>query len=668
MDDEIRFYIERAGNVAGPVTDDEVRDALREGRLEAGTRVRLAGSDLWVSPRVFATFAMSRSGAGATPAPPAALLAELPPELAQASVALLDLLLFWVHEGAHTFGPLTGEQIRFGQEAGRYRGSAVTLLDPVIWYPAALLFGRAPASVGPATKRTTASIDSTASQRASRSSTIYLGAAAEPVARAASIAGDLPAATQARCVVCLERIPRGVGICPECGEAAVAAPPPSTGPASIPDLGPDAGWFATHWRPVVTLGAVATLLSSGIALRFLAPDRFLPPRAPTKPAAALVAPEACSSSCWNGEACQQSHCVWQKPNNIGHIASSAEPIVGGPFALPKDVSDAIPLDAERFAISLLTGLQLHNARTGGALALVTDAPQSRRLYRVGPVVYATAPQRIFVIDAATTRLLKTIELGAQVGELAVGASGRRVLASLPSAHAVAVIATEYHAEIDRIQFGDDAVGPIGVDDTGKRALTTTGTIPLPGLREPSGGAAYAFDPSRLASAQDRVRASMVGNPTSVLMAPGGEASWVVLRAEDALVPLEWLPSGAIRQNGRIPTCHEPEQIELVRRGRLGVLRCNEGRSVEVFDLQKGELLQHIPFNGRIADLAISPDGEQAIVALPTEGTGFIGLIDLTTFAVRMLPVSAEPTRVRLAPDGSMALVLSDRSKVAWVLR
>src|SRR6185436_6517464 len=187
-------------------------------------------------------------------------------------------------------------------------------------------------------------------------------------------------------------------------------------------------------------------------------------------------------------------------------------------------------------------------------------------------------------DAATTRLFKTIETGATVGEVAVGASGRRALASLPNAHAIAVLATEYHAEIDRIQFGDDPVGPMGADDTGKRALTTTGQIPLPGLREPQGGAVYAFDPSRLASAQDRVRASMIGNPVSVLMAPDGEASWVVLRAEDSLVPLQWLPSGAVRQQGRIATCREPEQIELVRRGRIGVLRCNEGRAVQVFDL------------------------------------------------------------------------------------
>ncbi|MEO5728450.1 MAG: hypothetical protein ABI134_04860, partial [Byssovorax sp.] len=165
MDEEIRFYIERAGNVAGPVTDDEVRDALREGRLEAGTRVRLAGSDLWVAPRVFATFApfaSARPGASAMPTAPTALAQELPPELAQASVALLDLLLFWIHEGAHTFGPLTGEQIRLGQETGRYRSAAVTLLDPLVWYPGALLFGRTSTSI---------SIDAT-TKRASRPSTI----------------------------------------------------------------------------------------------------------------------------------------------------------------------------------------------------------------------------------------------------------------------------------------------------------------------------------------------------------------------------------------------------------------------------------------------------------------------------------------------------------------
>jgi DNA-binding beta-propeller fold protein YncE len=109
-------------------------------------------------------------------------------------------------------------------------------------------------------------------------------------------------------------------------------------------------------------------------------------------------------------------------------------------------------------------------------------------------------------------------------------------------------------------------------------------------------------------------------------------------------------------------------MELVRRDRLGVVRCNEGQSIEIVDLQKREVLRRIPFNARVADMAISPDGEQAIVALPAEGNGFIGLVNLQTYEVRILPVTAEPTRVRLSPDGSTALVLSDRAKVAWVIR
>ena len=287
---------------------------------------------------------------------------------------------------------------------------------------------------------------------------------------------------------------------------------------------------------------------------------------------------------------------------------------------------------------------------------------------MGDVFYATAPQRVYVIDAATTRFLKTIEIGATVGSVALGASGMRALISLPGAHAIAVLTTEFHAEIDRIQFGDDPVGPVGTDDTGTRALTTTGQVPLAGLRDPLGGAVYAFDPSRLASAQDRVRASMLGNPVSVLMTPNGEASFVVVRAQDALVPLDWLPSGAVRQRDRIPTCREPEQIALLRRGRRALVRCNEGRALEVFDLRTSELLKHVPFDARAVDMAITPDEAQAIVVLPGEGSGSVALVDLSTYDVLTIPLASEPTHVRLAPDGMTALVWSDRAKVAWVLR
>jgi len=465
-----------------------------------------------------------------------------------------------------------------------------------------------------------------------------------------------------RCPICLENVVPQSELCPECDEPLVHSRNIYARPGI--SMGRPPSWLALHWRPLVTALAMVGLLCTGIALRSLAPGRFLPPKAASRSPSAVT--PACTSPCWNGEACQLGQCVWQKPNDVGHLGE--QPFVAGPFALPKDVSDALPLDSDRFAIALLTGMQVHDVRTGAVMTLVSDAPQLRSLYRVGEHLYATSPQRLYVIDAATTALEKTIDLGAMVGQVSVGANGRRALVSLPSAHAVAIIATEYHAEIDRIHFGDDPVGPMGVDDTGTRALTTTGQVPLPGLRDPAGGAVYAFDPSRLASQQDRVRTSMLGNPVSVLMTPDGAASYVVLRAEDALVPLEWQPSGAVRRGERTQTCREPEQIELIRRGRRALVRCNEGRALEVFDIAKGELVRHIPFNGRATDLVISPDGEQALVSLTGEGTGSLAIVDLETYAVKLLPLAGEPTRVRLVPDGRTALVLSDRSKVAWVVR
>src|SRR5690606_16110163 len=104
----------------------------------------------------------------------------------------------------------------------------------------------------------------------------------------------------------------------------------------------------------------------------------------------------------------------------------------------------------------------------------------------------------YVIDAATTKVLKRIAIGSAIGDLDVGASGQRVLASIPGQKAVAVLATDYHAEVARFDFGDDNVSPVAIDESGERALVTNGKLPLPGLEAPRQarrhGAMYAFDP------------------------------------------------------------------------------------------------------------------------------------------------------------------------------
>jgi len=626
----LRFHVqEESGQLVGPLSDDDLREALKAGRFAATARVRSLGAPLWLPAQAWAALALPASPLVAPPAGADGESRSISPDLLLAPADVLDMVRFVVSERGQAYGPLPGKVLRDGFDGGRYRHALVCPLGTGDWLAARRLFDRTMSDGARATQATSA-----------------------------------PDLKNVRCPTCRELVLETVEICPECDEAMV---PASVGPStrgSIADDQEGATWFRMHWRPLVTFGAIAGLIMSGITLRYLAPNRFNVPE--KAQAMGAPPPSACETACWSGEACQAETCLWQKPNGVEHV--SPRPGVAGPFALPPDVTDAVLLDDDRFAIGLLTGTEIRSTRTGQSLGLVSEAAQTRRLVRLENTVYAVGPQHIAVLETKTMRLKKTLELGAIISDVTVGANGRRALVSLPGAHAIAVLSTEIHVELDRIRFGDDNIGPVGVDDSGERAITMTGAIPVPGLPEQKGGALYAFDPTRLATEQDRVRAAMLGNPVSVAMSPDGETSWVALRQANKLVPLSFQASGALRVNAAIETCEQPEQVQIVRKERRAVLRCNRGRALEVFDLETQKLVRHIPFNAPASDMVVSPDGEQVVVALPAQGGGALAFIDLTSFEVELVPLTEPPSRVRMSASGDAVLAISDRSKVAWVIR
>ena len=127
-------------------------------------------------------------------------------------------------------------------------------------------------------------------------------------------------------------------------------------------------------------------------------------------------------------------------------------------------------------------------------------------------------------------------------------------------------------------------------------------------------------------------------------------------------------SGAVLRAEPITTCRQPEQLGLIPKGRRGIVRCNEGRALEIFDLPHRKLLRHVALNAWARDMTVTPDGRQAVSVLSNERTGSLALLDLETFQLTVSELSAEPHRVRISPDGRMAVVVSDRAKLAWVVR
>lgn len=628
----LRFYVQvAAGKIAGPLSDDELRDGIRDGRFSDSVRVRVGAAHLWLPAAAWAALALPPGDLPAAPSEEVKSSRSISPDLLLAPGEVLDMVRYIVLEHDQVFGPMPGRVLRDGVQGGRYRRAFIAPVGTDEWVAAAKLFDRT------------------------------LSDSARAV-----IAESSPELKTVRCPICRESITESATVCPECDEAISPASMSPSSRASYGDEPEGASWLRMHWRPLVAFAGIIGLIMTGITLRFLAPGRFAPgprPAAMSEPPPLI---QTCNATCWSGEACQQNECVWQKPNGVGHVAS--RPGIAGPFPLPADVTDAILLNSDRFAIGLLTGTQIHSTRTGQALGLVSEASQTRRLVHVDGAVYAVGPQHIAVLDASDLRHMKTLELGAIINDVTVGANGRRALVSLPGAHGVAILSTELHVELDRIRFGDDAVGPVAMDDAGQRALTTTGSVPILGLPDQQGGALYAFDPSRLATEQDRVRAATLGNPVSVLMSPDGKTSFVALRHSGKIRALEWMKSGSIRLLDPIEVCDQPEELELLRSERRGVVRCNRGRAIAIFDLETGEVTRTVQFNAPASDMVVTPDGEQIIVALPSQEGGAVALVDTKTFEVEIVPLTEPPTRLRLSPAGDAVLALSDRSKVAWVLK
>ena len=197
MIEELRFFVQpEPGRVVGPMSDDELRQALRDGRFPPEVAVRSELGPLFLPASAWAALAVRHRSL--PPLPPFDADAPAPsvsPDLLLADKDVLDLVRFAVVDPARRVvtGPIVGFELRQAVLGGGHRTTLIAPLGTEQWVATRKLFDR----------------------------TLSEGIAAAAV-------GESPDDASLRCPVCREFIRRNLQTCPECDEP-TAGPPPSRG-------------------------------------------------------------------------------------------------------------------------------------------------------------------------------------------------------------------------------------------------------------------------------------------------------------------------------------------------------------------------------------------------------------------------------------------------------
>ena len=466
-------------------------------------------------------------------------------------------------------------------------------------------------------------------------------------APAARLTGPDATAPVRACPACLEAVPADAPACPLCGEplpgraaqadrAAAALKARLMGMARGLAGRPWARLAAIGLAAVVVLGTGAWLLRSRVA-RWRSSGSRVTATSATAPA--------------------------EPPVRGTHLRGLA---VRGVVPVGARAEDILPM-GRRLLVATRSGVEVRDLDSKELVTRVADTSGTRGLVRIGPVAYALADRAVYVVDPTSARLLRRTDFRAAAGWPVPNADASRVLVPLPGDRSVAVLTTEYHVEIRRLQF-EDGVGAVAWAPDGVRALALTGRMSSTtrwygyhrrSVSRATGSDVYAFNQARWVSPQDHVRL-MVGSQPFGAAFVSNERALVALRGEDTLVEILFDASGAARTGTRRRTCDQPERVVTVPGSSRVLVRCAGARALETIDLATSQA-SSIATPGPLGDLLVSPDGAQAYAPYGDGGAGGVLAIEVTTGKTTSLPLGARPTAITLTPDGLRLYALSAKA-------
>jgi YVTN family beta-propeller protein len=274
---------------------------------------------------------------------------------------------------------------------------------------------------------------------------------------------------------------------------------------------------------------------------------------------------------------------------------------------------------------------------GGDLVDVVLTPDGSQAW-----IVPLRAEELLVLDTRTGALLGAVPVDAGFSGIAMAPDGSRAYVTEPLSGRIAVVDTATRAVVATVPVGADTTD-VAITPDGRRLVVAEGSARTVSL----------IDTAALGTASDTF--PVAGAPTQVLVAPGGDRIYALVR--DRVVALDPATGGEVASIPAGPAGH----MALTADGmRLYLTAWEDG--IRVVDTGTGAVLATWEGEWSGAAVALAPDGARAYVTDPV--ADIVVVIDTATGAtLATLPTGYRPSALAISPDGRRAYVVSEHLTV-----
>ena len=235
--------------------------------------------------------------------------------------------------------------------------------------------------------------------------------------------------------------------------------------------------------------------------------------------------------------------------------------------------------------------------------------------------YGTADRpgnTISVIDIASRKEVKRVDLGALLRPHGIAESGGKIYFTIEGSRAVA----RYDPLVGRVDW------TMGNGQAGTHMVVVASTSGKIYTANRDSDTVSAFDPAKGQSGWKITQIAVGKSPEGIGLSPDEREVWVAHRGDGGLSIID-TATGQVRETLKVGRA--PIRVEFTPDGRRVLVSDSQGSDVVVFEAATRKELKRIPVGAVPAGILMQPDGRRAFVA--STQSNKVSVINLEDFTV-----------------------------------